>query len=141
MGRTEININGLGDLERAAGSFLEKIRGNRLIAFYAPMGAGKTTFTTAICKCLGVTDPVCSPTFTIVNEYVTSDGLTVYHFDFYRIAKLSEAIDIGIDDYFYSGNLCLMEWPENIEELLPEETLKVHIQVNSDLSRTVWWEE
>lgn len=141
MGRSEINIKGLGDLERAAGSFLEKIRGNKLIAFYAPMGAGKTTFTTAICKCLGVTDPVCSPTFTIVNEYVTSAGQTVYHFDFYRIAKLSEAIDIGIDDYFYSGNLCLMEWPENIEELLPEETLKVHIQVNSDLSRTVWWEE
>ena len=141
MGRTEININGLGDLERATGSFREKIRGNRLIAFYAPMGAGKTTFTPAICKCLGVTDPVCPPTFTIVNDYVTSAGQTVYHFDFYRIAKRSEAIDIGIDDYFYSGNLCLMEWPENIEELLPEETLKVHIQVNADLSRTVWWEE
>lgn len=141
MHKTEILVKILSDLDKAAEDFLKKTAGHRLIAFYAPMGAGKTTFTTAICKCLGVTDPVCSPTFTIVNEYVTSAGQTVYHFDFYRIAKLSEAIDIGIDDYFYSGNLCLMEWPENIEELLPEETLKVHIQVNSDLSRTVWWEE
>ena len=141
MGRTEINIKGLGDLERAAGSFLEKIRGNRLIAFYAPMGAGKTTFTTAICKCLGVTDPVCSPTFTIVNEYVTSDGQTVYHFDFYRIRELREAVDIGLDDYLYSGHLCIIEWPENVGPLLPEETLAVRISVNPDLSRTIEWED
>lgn len=141
MARTEIHIKDLGGLDKAAGDFLEKIREHRLVAFYAPMGAGKTTFTTALCKHLGVTDTVCSPTFTIINEYVTVDGRTVYHFDFYRINKLSEAIDIGIEDYLYSGNLCLMEWPENIEELLPEETLKVHIEVNPDLSRTIWWEE
>ena len=141
MQRTEIHISNLSDLDRAAEVFLDKTGGHKLIAFYAPMGAGKTTFTTALCKCLGVTDPVCSPTFTIINEYVTSDGHTVYHFDFYRINKPSEALDIGLEDYLYSGNLCLMEWPENIEELLPDETLKVHINVNPDLSRTVWWEE
>ncbi len=141
MQKTEIHIKDLSDLEKAAEAFLKKTAGHNLIAFYAPMGAGKTTFTTALCKRLGVTDPICSPTFTIINEYVTSDGQTIYHFDFYRITKLSEAIDIGLEDYLYSGNLCLMEWPENISELLPEETLKVHIQVNPDLSRTIWWEE
>lgn len=138
--RTEITIQNLGCLDEAAADFLKRTEGHKLIAFFAPMGAGKTTFTTAICRKLGVTDPVCSPTFTIVNEYLTADGETVYHFDFYRINKLSEAIDIGFEDYIYSGNLCLMEWPENIEELLPENTLKVHIDVNPDLSRTVWWE-
>lgn len=141
MDRTEIHIKDLNGIETAAEEFLKKIGGHKLIAFYAPMGAGKTTFTAAICRHLGVTDPACSPTFTIINEYVTADGQTIYHFDFYRINKLSEAIDIGLEDYLYSGNLCLMEWPENVEALLPEETLKVHIQVNPDLSRTVWWEE
>lgn len=141
MQKTEISIKDLSGLDRAVEDFLAKIGEHRLVAFYAPMGAGKTTFTTAVCKRLGVTDTVCSPTFTIINEYVTEDGRTVYHFDFYRINKLSEAIDIGLEDYLYSGNLCLMEWPENVEELLPEDTLKVHIKVNPDLSRTVWWEE
>ena len=141
MHKTEILVKCLSDLDKAAEDFLAKTAGHRLIAFYAPMGAGKTTFTTALCKRLGVTDAVCSPTFTIINEYLTSGGETVYHFDFYRITRLQEAVDIGIDDYLYSGNLCLMEWPENIEGLLPEETLKVHIQVNPDQSRTIWWEE
>ena len=137
----EILIHDTADLDRAAGVFLEKTAGHNLIAFFAPMGAGKTTFTTAICRSLGVGDAVCSPTFTIVNEYVTSTGESVYHFDFYRINKLQEAIDIGLDDYLYSGCLCLMEWPENVEELLPEETLRVNIRVNDDLSRTVYWED
>ena len=137
----EILIHDIADLDRAAGEFLEKTSGHSLIAFFAPMGAGKTTFTTAICRSLGVEDAVCSPTFTIVNEYVTSTGESVYHFDFYRISKLQEAIDIGLDDYLYSGCLCLMEWPENVEELLPEETLRVNIRVNDDLSRTVYWED
>ena len=138
--RTEILIKDPGCLDEAAGEFLKKTKGHKLIAFFAPMGAGKTTFTTALCKRLGVTDSVCSPTFTIVNEYLTSDNQTIYHFDFYRINKLSEAIDIGFEDYIYSGNLCIMEWPENIEDLLPEETLRVHSDVNPDLSRTIWWE-
>ena len=104
----------------------------------------KTTFsiTTAICRELGVDDDaVSSPTFAIVNEYRTSKGESVFHFDFYRIEKESEALDIGLYDYLDSGCLCLMEWPENIEELLPEETLKVHITVNPDGSRTLSWED
>ena len=105
------------------------------------MGAGKTTFTTALCRRLGVrTDAVSSPTFAIVNEYRTGSGEPVYHFDFYRINKLEEALDIGLYDYLDSGALCLMEWPENIEELLPEETLKVSIAVGPDGSRTLTWD-
>ena len=119
---------------------VEALDGRTVVAFDAPMGAGKTTFTTALCKALGVTDPVGSPTFAIVNEYLRADGDYMYHFDFYRINKLSEAIEIGLDDYLYSGCLCIMEWPENIEELLPEETLKVSITVNPDQSRTLSWE-
>ena len=136
----EILIKSLEDLDRAAGEFLQQIGENRLVAFYAPMGAGKTTFITALCKHLGVEDAVCSPTFTIVNEYLYATGDSVYHFDFYRITKPSEALDIGLEDYLYSGSLCLMEWPENIEELLPEETLKVRIQVQTDGSRRISWE-
>lgn len=134
-----ITIRDISDLDRAAEEFLEKIGESRLVAFYAPMGAGKTTFTTAICRRLGVTDAVCSPTFTIINEYMTSSGEPMYHFDFYRINKLSEAMDIGLEDYLYSGCLCIMEWPENVEELLPEETLRVRIAVNPDGSRTLSW--
>ena len=139
--RQEVIIRDTTDLDRAAAEFLEKIGDNTLVAFFAPMGAGKTTFTTAICKALGVTDPVGSPTFAIVNEYLRADGDYMYHFDFYRINRLSEAIDIGLDDYLYSGCLCIMEWPENIEELLPEDTLRVTITVNPDLSRTLSWEK
>ncbi len=104
------------------------------------MGAGKTTFTSAICKVLGVEDSVCSPTFTIVNEYCTASGDTIFHFDFYRIRNNAEAMDIGIDDYFYSGNLCLVEWPENVEDLLPPETLTGSITLNDDLPSTVRWD-
>ena len=137
----EVIIRDTADLDRAAAEFLDKIGDNTLVAFFAPMGAGKTTFTTALCKVLGVTDPVGSPTFAIVNEYLRADGDYMYHFDFYRINKLSEAIEIGLDDYLYSGCLCIMEWPENVEELLPEDTLRVNITVNSDLSRTLTWED
>ena len=136
-----IIIKDTDDLFRAAGEFIRETEGHNIIAFHAPMGAGKTIFTTAICHRLGVEDTVCSPTFTILNEYVTGHGEPVYHFDFYRIKELREAVDIGVDDYFYSGNLCLIEWPENIGPLLPEETLSVHITVNPDLSRTVEWED
>ena len=133
----EITISSTADLDRAAAEFLEVIGDNTLVAFFAPMGAGKTTFTTAICKALGVTDPVGSPTFAIVNEYMRADGEPMYHFDFYRIIKLQEAIEIGLYDYLDSGCLCIMEWPENIEELLPEETLKVYFTINPDQSRTL----
>ena len=136
----EITISSTADLDRAAAEFLEVIGDNTLIAFFAPMGAGKTTFTTAICKALGVTDPVGSPTFAIVNEYMRADGEPMYHFDFYRINKLQEAIEIGLYDYLDSGCLCIMEWPENIEELLPEETVKVYFTINPDQSRTLVWD-
>lgn len=139
--KQEITIQGIEDIDRAAEEFLRKIGDRKLVAFFAPMGAGKTTFTTAICRALGVTDPVGSPTFAIVNEYMRADGEPMYHFDFYRINKLSEAMDIGLEDYLYSGCLCIMEWPENIEELLPEDTLRVDILVNSDGSRTLSWDD
>ena len=138
----EIVIAGLEDLERAAKAFLEAIGQNTLIAFYAPMGAGKTTFTTALCKALGVQeDAVSSPTFAIVNEYRGSLGQPIFHFDFYRIENPAEALDIGLYDYLDSGCLCFMEWPENIEGLLPEETLKVSISAQPDGSRLVNWED
>ena len=139
--RQEITIRDIADLERAAAEFLEKIGDNTLVAFFAPMGSGKTTFTTALCKGLGVTDPVGSPTFAIVNEYMRADGEPMYHFDFYRINKLEEAIEIGLYDYLDSGYLCIMEWPENIEDLLPEDTLCVRITVNPDQSRTLSWDD
>lgn len=140
--KRSIEIKNLEDIQKAAGEFLHQVEGHNLIAFYAPMGAGKTTFTTALCAHLGVKeDAVSSPTFSIINEYRSSNGQSIYHFDFYRIERLEEALDIGLYDYLDSGSLCLMEWPENIEPLLPEETLKVYITVNSDLSRTITWED
>ncbi len=138
----EIKINSLSDIDRAAEEFLSQTGGHNILAFYAPMGAGKTTFATAICRRLGVEgDAVSSPTFAIVNEYRTGTGDPMYHFDFYRINKPSEALDIGFYDYIDSGFLCIMEWPENIEDLLPEETLRIRISVNPDDSRTVSWED
>jgi hypothetical protein len=140
--RHEIIIKNTEDLDRAAKQFLSEIGDRKLIAFYAPMGAGKTTFTTAICHRLGVRDDaMSSPTFAIINEYRTASGEHIYHFDFYRITKTAEALDIGFYDYIDSGCLCIMEWPENIEDILPDETLKVRISVNPDESRTVVWDD
>lgn len=140
--RHELKIESLDRIDAAAGEFLRQLGDRRVVAFYAPMGAGKTTFTAAVCRALGVReDAVSSPTFAIVNEYRTRDGEPVYHFDFYRIEKIEEALDLGFYDYIDSGYLCLMEWPENIEPILPEETLRVRIEVHPDLSRTVSWED
>lgn len=138
----EIVIRGLDNIGQAAEQFLKETAGHNIIAFYAPMGAGKTTFTTALCHRLGVSeDAVSSPTFSIVNEYRTSGGDSIYHFDFYRITRVEEAFDIGLYDYLDSGSLCLIEWPENIEQILPEETLKVTIAVLPDESRVISWED
>ena len=138
----QIQIAGLQDLERAAREFLQLLGGRTLVAFYAPMGAGKTTFTTALCKELGVEeDAISSPTFAIVNEYRGKGGRPIFHFDFYRIDHPAEALDIGLYDYLDSGELCLMEWPENVEGLLPEETLRVQISVQPDGSRLLAWED
>ncbi|MBR4132321.1 MAG: tRNA (adenosine(37)-N6)-threonylcarbamoyltransferase complex ATPase subunit type 1 TsaE [Oscillospiraceae bacterium] len=137
-----IVIPSLSEIDRAAEEFLRRIGEHRLVAFRASMGAGKTTFITALCRRLGVrSDAVSSPTFAIVNEYRTAAGEPVYHFDFYRITKPEEALDIGLYDYLDSGALCLMEWPENIEALLPEETLSVSITVGPDGTRTLSWED
>lgn len=132
----EIKCN-LDNIAAAAEEFLEAIGDNTIIAFYGHMGAGKTTFIKALCDRLGVADTVCSPTFTIVNEYCAESGHPVFHFDFYRINSLKEAVDIGLDEYFYSDELCLIEWPEKIEELLPEETLKVTIELVDETNRTI----
>lgn len=140
--RHEIIVKTLSEIDAAARVFLKEIQGHSLVAFYAPMGSGKTTFTTAICRQLGVDgDAVSSPTFAIVNEYRTSSGEPVFHFDFYRIENISEALDIGFYDYIDSGCLCLMEWPENIEEIIPDEALKVSISVSMDGSRVITWDD
>ena len=142
MMRHELKIESLERIDAAAEEFLSQLGERRIVAFYAPMGAGKTTFTNAVCRALGVRDDaVSSPTFAIVNEYRTREGESVYHFDFYRINKIEEALDIGFFDYIDSGCLCLMEWPENIEDLLPEETLRVRIAVEPDGSRILSWED
>lgn len=132
----EISIPSLERIDDAAQQFVAQIGLRRVFAFYGSMGAGKTTFIKAVCKQLGVSDAVTSPTFAIVNEYASDMG-PVYHFDFYRIKNLAEVMDIGFEDYVYSGNLCLMEWPELIEELLPENTIKVNISVAEDGVRAV----
>ena len=137
-----IIIKDLNGLDDAAREFLAALGDRALVAFYAPMGAGKTTFITAVCRALGVReDAMSSPTFALVNEYRGSDGRSIFHFDFYRIERIAEALDIGFYDYIDSGCLCLMEWPENIEEILPEETLRVQIKVLPDESRVISWEE
>ena len=136
-----LKISSLEEIDAVAKEFISATQGHDLFAFYGQMGAGKTTFTVALCKAWGVEDVVNSPTFAIVNEYCCADGETLYHFDFYRIKNIAEAMDIGVEDYFYSGSRCIMEWPENIEELLPDEVLRVYIEVNPDLSRTVVWED
>ena len=134
-------ITSLEEIDKVAGDFIQYISESDLqsniFAFYGKMGAGKTTFIKAICKALGVKDIVNSPTFTIINEYRSSRGVPIYHFDFYRINRLQEAFDIGTEDYFAGNGLCLIEWPEKIAEILPEDHIKVTITTNEDLSRTV----
>ena len=126
---TTIRIKSLEKIQEAAKNFVANMGDNTVFAFYGKMGAGKTTFVKAICEELGVEDTITSPTFAIVNEY-RSDlaGELIYHFDFYRIKKLDEVYDMGYEDYFYSGAICFIEWPELIEELLPGNTVKVSIE-------------
>ena len=123
------------DIRQAAKQFVEGMGENTVFAFYGKMGAGKTTFIKAVCEQLGVDDTVTSPTFAIVNEYKAADGRPIYHFDFYRIKKVSEAYDMGCEEYFYSGHPCFIEWPELIEEVLPEETVNVTIEALADGER------
>ena len=133
----EIRMASLNELPAAAQQFVEAMGGRRVFAFYGRMGAGKTTFIRAVCEALGVRDVINSPTFAIVNEYLSGDGTPIYHFDFYRVKTPQEALAIGYEDYVYSGNLCLMEWPERIESLLPDDAVKVFIEELADGSRMV----
>lgn len=132
-----IRITGLSSIRQAAEEFLRQTDGVSVYAFYGSMGAGKTTFISALCDVLGVADEVASPTFTIVNEYRAADGRPVYHFDFYRIEKLSEVMDIGYEEYVDGDGICFMEWPGNIEGLLPEDALRVRIAEEDDGSRVI----
>jgi len=121
----------------AAGKLVKQFPDERVFAFYGKMGAGKTTFIQAICKILGSDDNVTSPTFALINEYKTADSQSIFHFDFYRIKNLEEAFDLGYEYYFFSGNYCLIEWPELIESLLPENIVVVKIEVLDDESRFI----
>ena len=131
-----IVIKDIEHIREAAREFIEKMGDHKVFAFYGKMGAGKTTFVKAICEELGVNDVITSPTFAIVNEYEAHDA-SIYHFDFYRIKKIEEVYDMGYEDYFYSGGLCFIEWPELIEDLLPEDAVKVTISVNDNDERIV----
>ena len=141
----EIKIQDIDHIREAAREFIEHIGEHRVFAFYGKMGAGKTTFVKAICEELGVDDVITSPTFAIINEYTTAhqpsdisiQTSTIYHFDFYRIKKLEEVYDMGYEDYFYSGALCFIEWPELIEEILPDDAIRVSITEQEDGSRVV----
>jgi tRNA threonylcarbamoyladenosine biosynthesis protein TsaE len=141
-----IKIDSLETIREAARQFVSQIGDHRVFAFYGAMGAGKTTFIKAVCEELGVSDVITSPTFAIVNEYTISNHKvqcskfnvqSIYHFDFYRIKKLEEVYDMGFEDYFYSGALCFIEWPELIEEVLPEDAVKVTITEQPDGSRSI----
>lgn len=133
-----LTIHSLDDIRTAAKAFIEQMDQNTVFAFYGKMGAGKTTFIKAVCEELGVSDVVNSPTFSIVNEYRSDDtSELIYHFDFYRIQKIDEVYDMGYEDYFYSGALCFIEWPELIEDLLPGDVVKVTIEENEDGTRSL----
>ena len=131
----EIRINSLDTIHEAAKDFIKGMEDGKVFAFYGKMGAGKTTFIKALCEVLGVKDVITSPTFAIINEYTDGNDNPIYHFDFYRIKKLEEVYDMGYEDYFYSGNLCLLEWPELVEDVLPENVIKVTIEEQPDGSR------
>ena len=148
-----IRINNIGEIREAAQAFIETIGQHRVFAFYGKMGAGKTTFIKAVCEELGVEDVVTSPTFAIVNEYtpipeqgsptrslsslLLPPSSKIFHFDFYRIKRIEEVYDMGYEEYFYSGSLCFIEWPELIEDLLPDDAIRVTITENPDGTRTV----
>lgn len=131
-----LSINSLTDLPIAAKQLLKATEGKKVFAFYGAMGAGKTTFIKALCDELGVKDTMSSPTFSIVNEYKAASGEKIYHFDFYRIKNISEAYDMGYEDYLYSKAYCFIEWPEKIEEILPASAIKVMLS-HSDETRSL----
>jgi tRNA threonylcarbamoyladenosine biosynthesis protein TsaE len=129
----------LSTIKDAANTLLQHIGNAQTIAFHGDMGAGKTTFITALCKALGVTTAISSPTYSIINQYTAVGGQTIYHMDWYRLRDEEEAINAGVEDVLYSGNLCLVEWPEKAENLLPENTVHLYIKINGDQERKMSW--
>ena len=134
----EILVKSIAELDNIAQQIIETYKTSRIFAFYGEMGAGKTTLIKTICKYLNVKQTVNSPTFSLVNEYPATDGASIYHFDFYRIKKITEVFDIGYEEYFYSGNYCFIEWPEKIENLLPDDFIRVDITIDGNDRRIVF---
>lgn len=137
MNEQIINIENLEQYPTAARQFIEAMGNNRIFAFYGNMGTGKTTFIKSICEEMGVEDTINSPTFAIVNEYESRKGDTIFHFDFYRIKSIAEVYNMGYEEYLYSNAYCFIEWPELIEELLPDNVAKVYITEESNGTRSV----
>lgn len=133
----KITIHQENELQVAARQLISEFSADRVFCFYGEMGAGKTTFIKKICELLGATDVTSSPTFSIVNEYVRINGEAIYHFDFYRIEKLDDAYQIGVEDYLYSGNYCFLEWPENVAPLIEDDFVKVKIEIGENYSRII----
>lgn len=133
----QYKVASVDELPAVAAALIKRLDDHSVVAFYGEMGAGKTTFIKTLCEALGVRDVINSPTFSIVNEYVDAAGRTIHHFDFYRLKRLEEAYDIGLEDYLYGGELCLMEWPELVEPLLPDDTLRVSIEAHDDGTRLI----
>jgi tRNA threonylcarbamoyladenosine biosynthesis protein TsaE len=132
-----LEIRSLENINETAQKFIDQIGNKTVFAFNGKMGAGKTTFIKSICETMGVKETVNSPTFSIVNEYEAADGRIIYHFDCYRINKIQEALDLGAEEYLYSGNLCFIEWSENIAPILPDLLVKVDIEELEDGTRNV----
>lgn len=132
-----IKISGINDLSDAAEAIIELLDEYSIVAFYGPMGAGKTTLIREICRQKGVEDTVTSPTFALVNHYLDGEGEAIYHFDFYRIERIEEVFDMGYEEYFFGDGTCLVEWPEKIGDLLPEDALKITIEVTGEESRMI----
>jgi tRNA threonylcarbamoyladenosine biosynthesis protein TsaE len=130
-------VKSVTELKAAADDLIQKFPQERVFAFYGKMGAGKTTFIKSICRALGSGDNITSPTFALINEYMSGEMNSIFHFDFYRIKDIEEAFDLGYEDYIYSGNYCLIEWPEMIEPLLPEKMVVVKIEVQNDDTRLI----
>ena len=128
---TTFIIKSLDEIQKTARSFLDHFADKKIFAFYGPLGSGKTTFIKSLCKELNAEDNVSSPSFSIINEYVSEENGEIYHLDFYRLEKQEEAYDLGYEEYFYTGKLCFIEWPELVKDILPEETIHVRIKTDS----------
>ncbi len=128
----KIVVNCISELNEISQSIINRIGDKDIICFYGEMGVGKTTLIKVLCEKLGVKDNVSSPTFSIVNEYILSEDQSIFHFDFYRMEKEEEAFDMGYEDYFYNGDLCLIEWPEKVKSIIPEDIMRIDITKNKD---------